>query len=196
MKYSVLFITVLLLSGVTHGAVDPNKLPASVRRVDRVKDAQSDARQQKKAVMFVLSEMTRKGGGAGNALVLAATQQLFQKLRSQCVIIYVDFNTDRPKLAKILPKVNDAFDSKAAQGPIPRAVVTDAAGEKIYAIVPYAPVGPLGEEMLKEAKQQILDALAGKVIPDEVGIQGEKKREIGVPPPGKKKKKENNDRSP
>lgn len=189
MKYKRLLAVTLVLVGVTQGAVDLNKLPASVRRVERVKDAQADAKQQKKALVFVLSEMTKKGGGAGNTLVLEATQQLFQKLRSQCVMVYVDFNTDRPKLDKVLPQVNEAFDSEAAKGPIPRAVVTDAAGEKIYAIIPYAPAGPLGEEMLKEAKQKIQDALAGKVVTDDVGIQGGKKREIALPPPSKKKKK-------
>ena len=187
MKRLFLFSVALLLAGMAHSAVDINKLPASVRRIDRLKDAQTDAKQQKKALLFVLSEMNKKGGGKGNTLVLEATQQLFQKLRSQCVMVYVDFNTDRPKLAKILPKVNEAFDSEAAKGPVPRAVVTDAAGEKFYAIIPYAPAGPLGEEMLKEARQQIQDALAGKAVTDDVGIQGGKKREIAPPPPSGKK---------
>jgi len=188
MKRPLLLVTVLLLACATQASIELNRLPASVRRVERLKDAQAEAKQQKKAVMFVLSEMNKKGGGKGNSLVLEATQQLFQKLRSLCVIVYVDFNTDRPKLAKMLPKINAAFDSQEAKGPVPRAVVTDAAGQKIYAIIPYAPAGPLGEEMLKEAKQQIQDALAGKTITDDVGIQGGKNREI-APPSSEKKKK-------
>jgi hypothetical protein len=190
MRHWFWLCAVVLLASAAQGAVELNKLPATVRRVERLKEAAAAAQQQKKALLFVLSEMKAKGGGKGNTLVLEATQQLFQKLRGPCVIVYVDFNTDRPKLAKALPEINAAFDTEAARGPIPRAVATDAAGEKIYAIIPYAPAGPLGEEMLKEAKQRIQDALAGKLVTDEVGIPGEKKREIAPPPPaggGKKK---------
>ena len=189
MRFCVLLLTMLLVTSTAQSAVDINKLPATVRRIERLKDAMNEAKQQKKALLFVLSEIKKKEGGKGNTLVLEATQQLFQKMRGQCVLIFVDFNTDRPRLTKQLPKVNAAFDSPEAKGPIPRAVATDAAGEKIYAIIPYAPAGPFGEEMLKEARQKIQDALAGKAS-NEVGVSSGKKIEIAPPPPmgGKKKK--------
>ncbi|TAN39223.1 MAG: hypothetical protein EPN23_00435 [Verrucomicrobia bacterium] len=193
MKHRLPLVTALLLAGTAFAAVDISKLPAGVRRIERIKDAQAEARQQKKALMFALSEMTPKGGGKGNAFVLGATQQLIQKMRGLCVVVFVDFTNDRAKLAKVLPKIDAAFDSEAAKGPIPRTVVTDAAAEKIYAIIPYAPAGPFGEEMIKEAKQKIQDGLAGKTVTDDVGIPGEKNREIAAPPSGKKKKKPNND---
>jgi len=182
MKRTRLLVATLLVAGAAFGVTDMNKLPATVKRIDRIKEAQADAKQQKKALMFVMSEVKKDG----NKYVLEATQLMFQKLRGLCVEVYVDFNADRGKLAKVLPNVNAAFDSEAAKGPIPRTVVTDPTGQKIYAIIPYTPPGPLGDEMLKEARQQIQDALAGKLQTEDVGITSSKKREIAPPSPGKK----------
>ena len=188
MKTKILLV-VLLLAGVAWAAGDPNKLPPGVRRVDHIKEALAEAKSQKKAVLFVLSEMVTKEGGKGNKLVLEATQQVFQKLRGQCVLVFVDFNKERPKLAKELPKVNEAFDSEdLKKSPIPRAVATDATGQKFFALLPYAPPGPLGEEMLKQAKQQIADGLAGKLKTDDVGIASTKARQIELPPDKQDKK--------
>ncbi|MCX7010620.1 MAG: hypothetical protein NTY53_25810 [Kiritimatiellaeota bacterium] len=185
-------ILVALLLGVGVALAAPpemTKLPASVRKVEHIKDAMGEAKQQKKALLFILSEITKKEGGKGNKLVLEATQLLITKLRGQCVMIYVDFNTDRAKLAKELPKVNEAFDSETLKkSPIPRAVATDAAGQKFFALVPYSPPGPLGDEMLKEAKQQIADGLAGKLKTDDVGIATTKDRQIALPPDKQDKK--------
>ncbi len=188
MKTKILLV-LSLLAGVAWGAGDPNKLPSGVRRVDHIKEALVEAKAQKKAVLFVLGEMVKKEGGKGNKLVLEATQLLFQKLRGQCVLVYVDFNSERAKLGKELPAVNAAFDSEdLKKSPIPRAVATDAAGQKFFALIPYAPPGPLGEEMLKEAKQQITDGLAGKLKTDAVGIATTKDRQIELPPDKKDKK--------
>jgi len=185
-------ILMLLLVGMGMALAAPpemSKLPASVRKLDHLKDAMGEAKQQKKALLFILSEIKKKEGGAGNKYVLEATQLLITKLRGACVMIYVDYNADRAKLAKELPKVNAAFDSEALKkSPIPRAVATDAAGEKFYALIPYSPPGPLGEEMLKEAKQQITDGLAGKLKTDDVGIATTKDRQIGLLPDKKDKK--------
>jgi hypothetical protein len=177
-------------AGVALAATDMNKLPASVRKIEHLKEAMGEAKQQKKAVLFILSEMKKKEGGAGNKFVLEATQLLISKLRGQCVMIYVDFNTDRAKLEKALPKINAAFDSEALKkSPIPRAVATDAAAEKFFALIPYSPPGPLGEEMLKEAKQQITDGLAGKLTITDVSIATTKDRQIALPPDKQDKKK-------
>ena len=183
MKTSIL---VALLVGVGVALAAPpemTKLPASVRKMDQLKEAMGEAKQQKKALLFILSEIKKKEGGPGNKFVLEATQLLITKLRGQCVMVYVDFNTDRPKLAKALPKINEAFDSEALKkSPIPRAVATDATAEKFFALVPYSPPGPLGEEMLKEAKQQIADGLAGKLTATDVSIATTKDRQIALPP--------------
>jgi hypothetical protein len=188
MKKEIL-IALLLGASVALAVTDVNKLPPGVRKVDHIKEALGEAKAQKKAVLFVLSEMITKEGGKGNKLVLEATQQLFQKLRGQCVLVFVDFNKERPKLAKELPKVNEAFDSEdLKKSPIPRAVATDATGQKFFALIPYAPPGPLGEEMLKQAKQQIADGLAGKLKTDDVGIAGTKARQIELPPDKQDKK--------
>jgi len=188
MKTKIL-LTLWLVAGVAWAAGDPNKLPPGVRKADHIKEALAEAKAQKKAVLFVLSEMVTKEGGKGNKLVLEATQQVFQKLRGQCVLVFVDFNKERPKLAKELPKVNEAFDSEdLKKSPIPRAVATDAAGQKFFALIPYAPPGPLGEEMLKQAKQQIADGLAGKLKTDDVGIASTKARQIELPPDKQDKK--------
>lgn len=188
MKTKILLM-LLVLAGVAWAAGDPNKLPAGVRHVDHIKEALAEAKAQKKAVLFVLSEMVKKEGGKGNKLVLEATQFVFQKLRGQCVMVYIDFNNERAKLAKELPKVNEAFDSDdLKKSPIPRAVATDATGLKFFALIPYAPPGPLGEEMLKEAKQQIADGLAGKLKTDDVGIATTKERQIGLLPEKPEKK--------
>jgi len=188
MKTKILLV-VLLMAGAAWAAGDPNKLPPGVRKVDHIKEALAEAKAQKKAVLFVLSEMVTKEGGKGNKLVLEATQLVFQKLRGQCVLVFVDFNKERPKLAKELPKVNEAFDSEdLKKSPIPRAVATDATGQKFFALIPYAPPGPLGEEMLKQAKQQIADGLAGKLKTDDVGIASSKARQIELPPDKQDKK--------
>jgi len=188
MKKEIL-IALLLGASVALAVTDVNKLPPGVRKVDHIKEALGEAKAQKKAVLFVLSEMITKEGGKGNKLVLEATQQLFQKLRGQCVMVFVDFNKERPKLAKELPKVNEAFDSEdLKKSPIPRAVATDATGQKFFALIPYAPPGPLGEEMLKQAKQQVADGLAGKLKTDDVGIAGTKARQIELPPDKQDKK--------
>jgi hypothetical protein len=188
MKTKIL-LTVLLVAGVAWAAGDPSKLPAGVRKMDHLKEALGEAKTQKKAVLFVLSEMVKKEGGKGNKLVLEATQLLFQKLRGQCVLVYVDFNNERPKLAKELPKVNEAFDSDdLKKSPIPRAVATDATGQKLFALIPYAPPGALGEEMLKEAKLQIADGLAGKLKTESIGIANTKERQIALPPDKQDKK--------
>ena len=188
MKKEIL-IALLLGTSVALAVTDVNKLPSGVRKADHIKEALGEAKAQKKAVLFVLSEMVTKEGGKGNKLVLEATQQLFQKLRGQCVMVFVDFNKERPKLAKELPKVNEAFDSEdLKKSPIPRAVATDATGQKFFALIPYAPPGPLGEEMLKQAKQQVADGLAGKLKTDDVGIAGTKARQIELPPDKQDKK--------
>ena len=185
MKQKILIAVAALGALVAFGAGDDSKLPATVRRIDRLKDAQADAKQQKKAVAFVMSEV-KKGG---NKLVLEATQQVFTKLRGQCVFVYINFFSERGKLAKALPKINEAFDSEdLKKSPIPRTVVTDPNGEKIYALIPYIPEGKLGEEMFKEARQKIADALAGKASGDDVTVAGGKAREIAPPPPVKKDK--------
>ena len=188
MKTKIL-LALLVLAGVAWAAGDPNKLPPGVRRVEHIKEALAEAKAQKKAVLFVLSEMVKKEGGKGNKYVLEATQFVFQKLRGQCVMVYIDFNNERAKLAKELPKVNEAFDSDdLKKSPIPRAVATDATGLKFFALIPYAPPGALGEEMLKEAKQQIADGLAGKLKTDDVGIATTKDRQIGLLPDKTEKK--------
>jgi hypothetical protein len=64
----------------------------------------------------------------------------------------------------------------------------DPTTQKFYALIPYIPEGKLGEEMLKEAKQQITDGLAGKLTSDDVGIASSKDRQITLPPPGKSAK--------
>lgn len=184
MKRYALYAVAFICAGVAFGVTDMSKLPATVKRIDHLKEAEADAKQQKKALMFVMSEVTKNSP----KLVLEATQQIFQKLRGQCVIVYLDFKADMGKLEKQLPEVNAAFNSEAAKGPIPRTVVTDATGQKIFAIIPYAPPGPLGEEMLKEARQQIQDALAGKTKEGaDIGIAGTKSREISLPPTKKDK---------
>jgi len=189
MKKNIL-LALLVGAGVTLAAPpEMTKLPASVRRIEHLKDAMSEAKQQKKALLFILSEITKKEGGKGNKLVLEATQLLITKLRGQCVMVYVDFNNEKPKLAKELPKVSEAFDSEALKkSPIPRAVATDATGQKFFALIPYAPPGPLGDEMLKEARQQIADGLAGKLKTDDVGIATTKDRQIALPPDKQEKK--------
>ena len=104
-------------------------------------------------------------------------------------MVYVDFNNERGKLSKELPKVNEAFDSDdLKKSPIPRAVATDATGQKFFALIPYAPQGALGEEMLKEAKQKIADGLAGKLKSDDIGIATTKARQIELPPDKQDKK--------
>lgn len=189
MKKHIL-MALLMGAGVALAAPpEMTKLPASVRKLDQLKEAMGEAKQQKKAVLFILSEINKKEGGKGNKYVLEATQLLITKLRGQSVLVYVDFNTDRPKLAKALPKVNEAFDSESLKkSPIPRAVATDATGQKFFALIPYAPPGALGEEMLKEAKQQIADGLAGKLKTDDVGIATSKDRQIALPPDKQEKK--------
>ncbi len=183
--------SLLLGAGVALAAPpEMTKLPASVRKIDQLKEALAEAKQQKKAVLFILSEIRKKEGGPGNKYVLEATQLLITKLRGQCVMVYVDFNNDRARLEKALPKINAAFDGEALKkSPIPRGVATDAAAEKFFALIPYSPPGPLGEEMLKEAKQQISDGLAGKLTITDVGIATTKDRQIALPPDKQDKKK-------
>ena len=189
MKNKISFALLMGMGLALAAPPEMTKLPASVRRIEHIKDAMSEAKQQKKAVLFILSEITKKEGGKGNKLVLEATQLLITKLRGQCVLVYVDFNNERGKLAKEFPKINEAFDSEALKkSPIPRAVATDATGQKFFAMIPYSPPGPLGDEMLKEAKQQITDGLAGKLKTEDVGIATTKDRQIGILPDKPEKK--------
>ena len=185
MKHNLLLAALMGCTGVALGAMDNTKLPAGVRKVEDIKEAQAEAKQQKKALLVVMSEV-KKGG---NKLVLEATQQLIQKLRGQCVVVYVNFMSERGKLQKALPKVNEAFDSEdLKKSPIPRAVAMDPTTQKFYALIPYIPEGKLGDEMIKEAKQQIAAGLAGKLTNDDVGIASSKDRQITLPPTGKTQK--------
>ena len=56
-------------------------------------------------------------------LVWETTWFIIPKRCNLCIIVHVGHNPDQPKLAKMFPNLNGAFDSKETIGQIPRMVV-------------------------------------------------------------------------
>jgi hypothetical protein len=122
------------------------ELPSYVYPSSQLKEAKKKARSEGKPLTFLLTDQNTRCG-----LATSASLDIIRELSDHSVIVYVD-----SKGWQGIPGVvRSAFRSSEAGRYIPKTVVTNAAGTKVIAIVPYVRSRGDRVDLLSEARRKI-----------------------------------------
>ena len=104
-------------------------VPDYVYTVDRLQQAQDQAKNNKKQITFVGSDKN-----STCPLTKAATEDIFQGLKEYSVIVYVEYSD----LERLPDLVSDALNSSEAGQYIPKTVIVTQDIKEVISILPYA----------------------------------------------------------